>query len=699
MQSKSRLRLYAADLTHSYIALASGTFPLGLAYVGSAIKKVFGDDVELELFKYSDDLDRRVRAQPPDVFFFSSYVWNANLCMEFARSVKQAFPGTLVVGGGPNLSKDPERRRAFMAANPFVDFWVMQEGEVAASYLLLKYSECGHDIQRLKEEQLPSVLTIMPDGSMKSGAYAPRLGLKAKANTETSPDSVFRSGPFVPELQWLDDIPSPYTTGLMDKFFDNKLYPLIETNRGCPFTCSFCQQGESYFNKVSARSIEHCVEEFEFLASAMTKRSPGIARVEIADPNFCMFPQDLAFCSEIRRIQDKYGWPTFIGCSTGKNKPDRILDAVSKLMPDSLVISNAMQSTNEETLVAIKRSNISLESYKKVQTEIHRRGLRSMADVILGLPLETKESHFSAIYNLIDSGVQEFTSYQAMILKSTDLELQPAQEKYGFSTKWRLLPRAIGVYSVLGRDAVIPEVEQIVVATNTLSFNEYLQARRLHLTTMIYHNSGVFQLVHQYLKQRDIPPSRLIKEISRLSFNDNSPLVNLYRDFLEETAGELFSGEKEARDFYSRRENLDRVKRGEIGGNLLWKYLAVALFEYWEQTVGVVIAAVRNLVESSEEDLRDIAAILIARVANVSLTPLVQDVPLEIRSPEVLRILKCSGYRISDGLGKVTGKMTLSEQKYKTLRHAQLVYPKNRTGWSLILSVHRVHTVTRELSV
>jgi hypothetical protein len=40
----------------------------------------------------------------------------------------------------------------------------------------------------------------------------------------------------------------------------------------------------------------------------------------------------------------------------------------------------------------------------------------------LGLPLETKASHFSAVYGLTDMGIQEFTPYQAMILKSTDLD-------------------------------------------------------------------------------------------------------------------------------------------------------------------------------------------------------------------------------------------------------------------------------------
>ena len=51
----------------------------------------------------------------------------------------------------------------------------------------------------------------------------------------------------------LDEIPSPYLNGMMDKFFDGKLTPFLETNRGCPFTCSFCHTGSDYFHKLKLK--------------------------------------------------------------------------------------------------------------------------------------------------------------------------------------------------------------------------------------------------------------------------------------------------------------------------------------------------------------------------------------------------------------------------------------------------------------
>ncbi|MEZ5009077.1 MAG: hypothetical protein R2753_13080 [Chitinophagales bacterium] len=46
-----------------------------------------------------------------------------------------------------------------------------------------------------------------------------------------------------PRTRHLDDIPSPWLTGILDKYFGSVMAPLFETNRGCPFTCTFCVQG------------------------------------------------------------------------------------------------------------------------------------------------------------------------------------------------------------------------------------------------------------------------------------------------------------------------------------------------------------------------------------------------------------------------------------------------------------------------
>ena len=91
---------------------------------------------------------------------------------------------------------------------------------------------------------------------------------------------------------------------------------------------------------------------------------------------------------------------------------------------------------------------------------------------------------------------------------------------------------------------------------------------------MIYHNSGVFDIIHRYLKENKIPISSFIFSIYKKMGNAQNPLRPVYEGFIKETRNELFDSEQEALDFYSNSKNLRQVRLSEIGGNLLFKHLS-----------------------------------------------------------------------------------------------------------------------------
>ena len=47
----------------------------------------------------------------------------------------------------------------------------------------------------------------------------------------------------------------------MDEFFDGRLTLMIETIRGCPFKCNFCNAGDGYFDKVNMFSLDYVRKE------------------------------------------------------------------------------------------------------------------------------------------------------------------------------------------------------------------------------------------------------------------------------------------------------------------------------------------------------------------------------------------------------------------------------------------------------
>src|SRR5207247_4947898 len=116
----------------------------------------------------------------------------------------------------------------------------------------------------------------------------------------------------------LDEIPSVWLTGILDEFFDGKLAPMIETNRGCPFTCSFCVQGTGWYTKVHNFSKDRIHEELEYIAHRIKRMSPSMGTLRIADSNYGMFERDVEISGFIGEMQKKYAWPTFIDATTGK---------------------------------------------------------------------------------------------------------------------------------------------------------------------------------------------------------------------------------------------------------------------------------------------------------------------------------------------------------------------------------------------
>ena len=208
-------RIYLADLRHNYCGvLANDCMPLGVAYMKAVMDRDL-PEVRSRLFAYPDRLLAAMQAEPPDVLMLSNYMWNEWLSFHFAAVAKRLCPETLVVMGGPNISLEPERQLAYMAAHPEVDVYALGEGDFLAREVVKHYLAADHSLARFGARDVPSCLYRGADGALRRSAAWEREAT-------------------------LEEIPSPWLSGVLDEFFDGKLAPLLETNRGCPFQCTFC---------------------------------------------------------------------------------------------------------------------------------------------------------------------------------------------------------------------------------------------------------------------------------------------------------------------------------------------------------------------------------------------------------------------------------------------------------------------------
>ena len=565
--------IYLCDLRYNYSGvLANDCMPLGVAYMKAVMDRDL-PEVRSRLFAYPDRLLAAIEEQPPDVLMVSNYCWNERLSLHLAKLAKRRRPGTLVVMGGPNLSIEPERQRAYVAEHPEIDVYALGEGDFLAAEIVKHFLASGLSVREMGDREIPSSIYRRPDGTVvRNESWDRHKGV--------------------------DEIPSPWLSGILDEFFDGKLAPIIETNRGCPFTCTFCCQGTNWYTKVHYFGKDRLREEIFYIARKIQELSPMMHTLRIADSNYGMFERDTEISSYLGETQKLFGWPSYIDATTGKNRPDRIIRSIEQVN-GAMLLYQAVQSLDEEVLRNVKRSTIKMEAYEQLRVYMRGRGLRSNTDLILGLPGETLKTHMDGIRRLLDVGLNQVTNFQLMMLKGTELETEESRRLFKFRSGFRILPKNFGIY---GGEKVF-DVEEVVCATDTLPFDDYLRARKAALASAAYLHDGYFDRVIGFAESLGIKRSEWLDAILEEMDNSTGEVRKYLDDFVGETINELFPTREACVEFYSQPENFERLRRGECGDNLMHKYRAIASFHIWNAICESAMRATHKCITTRGLDL------------------------------------------------------------------------------------------------
>ena len=588
--------VWLADLTHTGRGTATDTMPIGIGFLAAYLSK--SDERPVRLFRYPEALSAALESGTPALVGFANYTWNGKLSKAYARAVKQANPAAIVVFGGPNLPLSAPEQAAFLADAPYIDLYVEREGEQAFAAVVRAF----RDGARHREEFVaaaPSVLAVTPGGELLRSEPAPRL-------------------------RELDTIPSPYLTGLLDEFFDGTLVPTIQTNRGCPFTCSFCLEGERYYSKIASFEAARVQAELEYIAKRIQPVLDRGGRNElmITDSNFGMYPQDEQICEVIGSLSETIGWPLRVNVTTGKNKRDRILAAVRKA-GGTIQLSGAVQSLDEQVLANIRRTNIKADQLIELATSAAHSATSTYSDVILGLPGDTQAAHEETVLTLIDGGFGRVNTFQFALLPGAEINTPATRSRFGLRTRWRVVPRGFGRYQVLGKDMVAAEVDEVCVASDSMTFEDYLEARLFDLVVFLFHNDGMFLATEAMLKAAGLPVRNWLTAIAH-GTDWPDELAALRDSFLASTRQQLFATEAEL--LADIEERIDDYLSGAVGNNLLYSYRARALRDHVSDMGHVAELAIRGLAPAAEA-----AAVLAeaARFDTLSLSGLFDQDPVQ----------------------------------------------------------------------
>src|SRR5262249_30735181 len=110
---------------------------------------------------------------------------------------------------------------------------------------------------------------------------------KRGSSEGATPDRLVRT-PDRERITDLDSIPSPYLTDWFQRQDAERwIAAIIETNRGCPYSCTFCDWGAATASKIRLFSTERVFAEIDWVSKN---------RIEVlwfADSNFGIFPRDI----------------------------------------------------------------------------------------------------------------------------------------------------------------------------------------------------------------------------------------------------------------------------------------------------------------------------------------------------------------------------------------------------------------------
>lgn len=297
-----------------------------------------------------------------DVVLFSSYVWNYDICDELAAFIKNNFPDKVTILGGPHIGEsDP----IFLENRKYYDYICRptKPGETfIEDFINLWFDQSGK-----------------PDPESISWERRSVFG---------------KDHPFPQVSVYEEHI--DYLTEISKYAEDNNLekFVIMETTRGCPYQCTFCEWGGGIGTKVIKKDTEICKKDLLALKKA------GFSNAFLTDANFGMFEErDLLIF--------KFAWDnginlTDISTMKAKNleRRKRLIDACFDTIGKQSDLHSgcyptvSIQSASEAAMKIAKRVDLSFEEKVLLSEHIHKKCLEGFIvppsiELIMGMPGST----------------------------------------------------------------------------------------------------------------------------------------------------------------------------------------------------------------------------------------------------------------------------------------------------------------------
>lgn len=466
----------------NYVASPGGTeeyylpYSVGVLWAYAKQSAVIQQNYHLaEIIFRREPIDQLVaRMQAPAVCVFSCYVWNWEYNKKLAQAVRERWPQCKIIFGGPQVTDRPWQR-LFFHNHPYVDTVINGEGEIIFREILELLCQ-DQPIQRVYQQ---------------------------------------------PRIADLTELPSAYLTGVFDDIMaDNpavRWHAVFETNRGCPYACTYCDWGSATYSKIKKFDIQRVREEIEWFGRH------EIEYLFIADANFGIFPErdrDIAQRLADTRQQHQ-GYPRIINANWQKNSTTVSVD-IAKIMGTRGFTVSA-QTMSVPALQAVKRDNMKINNLQELLGYCHEQGVATYTDMILGLPQETFASWKTGLLNLLAYGQHDMIIiYFTQLLENAEM-MQQIEE---YDLKFVSVDNWEAYYNNGVEQDPVRETKLIVNSTSTMNLTDMTHSYMYSWLLTIFHSMGLTQQVARYLHNKDIMSYREFYDALERFVQDSHGILN-----------------------------------------------------------------------------------------------------------------------------------------------------------------------------